>query len=97
MHEIKDDPFEMYLLSIRTGGRLPEHLQVAMLLWSYDERHCGVVKDYLEWVEHCRERDRLENAFRKRIGNIERNERFLSIIATVAMFFLAVVAVFLKG
>lgn len=91
-----NDPFEMYLLSIRTRRRLPDQLHGAMLLWSYDERYGGIVKDYLEWAEHCRERDRMENSLRKRIRDIERNERLLSVAATVTMFLFAVVAVALK-
>lgn len=90
------DPFEMYLLSIRIGGRLPDESHRKMLLWSYDDRYSGIVKDYLEWAEHCRERDRREDSLRKRMQEIERNERFLWIATTVAMFLFAIVAVALK-
>lgn len=86
MSEIKDDPNEMYLLSIRIGGRLPDELHRAMLLWSYDPRANGVVKEYLEWVDRCRERDEMNGKFRRRMASIERNERALNLAIMILMF-----------
>lgn len=94
MESERFDPLEMYLYSIRTGGRLPDELHGKMLLWSYDENHCGIVKNYLEWVEHCKKRDERKERLRKRIGGIERNERLLNLMVASGILLLAVLFAF---
>lgn len=88
---LKIDPQELYFLSIRTGRKLPDDLHNSMLLWSFDDKMSGIVKEYLEWADHCQHRDELENKLRERMRKIDQNERLVSLVALVSMFFIAAI------
>ena len=87
------DPHDLYLLSLRTGRRLPDQLHEHMLLWSFDDKAAPVVKDYLEWIEHCKRRDEASELTRKRMESIERMDRALNLLGLVAAFALVVALV----
>jgi len=78
--ELKSSPHEMYMLALRTGGRLPDDLHRSMILWGYDERHEGIVKGYFGWLEKCEEirKDRKESE--RRMRSIDFQERTLLVL-----------------
>lgn len=90
------DPHELYLFSLRTGRQLPDQLHNHMLLWSFDDTHSGVVKNYLEWVEHCKRRDENTERLRKRMESIEKMDRILN-LATMLVGILIVAALVISG
>lgn len=89
-------PQELYSISLRIGRKLPDQLHNHMLLWSFDDEHIHVVKDYLEWVEHCERRDEATERTRKRIESIEKMDRILN-LATMLVGILLVAALVISG
>lgn len=87
------DPGELYLFSLRTGRRLPDQLHEHMMLWSFDDNAAPVVKDYLEWIEHCKRRDEAAELTRRRMQSIEKMDKALNLLGLVAAFALVVALV----
>lgn len=90
------DPQELYVLSLRTGRQLPDQLHNHMLLCSFDENHARVVKDYLEWAEHCNRREENTERLRKKMESIEKMDRILN-LATMLVGILIVAALSISG
>ena len=76
-----EEPNELLLLSMRLGRRLPEELHLKMLLWSFDDTHAHVVKDYLEWIDHCQRRDENTERIKKRMQYLNKMNSILSLYA----------------
>lgn len=74
---MKHSPEEMYRHSIRTGRKLPDELHEAMLLWSFDPKQEGIVKEYLVWVKTCEEREKYRSRMDKRMRSIESTEKVI--------------------
>lgn len=64
-----------------------------MMLWSFDDNAAPVVKDYLEWIEHCKRRDEASERTRKRMESIERMDKALNLLLLVVGFALVVALV----
>ena len=69
---MKGDPVAMYLHSLRTFSRLPEDMHESMLLHSFNSATHGTVRDYLDWVRTCEEREEKMASFRRREKIIDR-------------------------
>lgn len=89
-------PQELYTWSLRHGRKLPDPLHNHMLLWSFDDEHSQVVKDYLEWTEHCERRDKATEKIMKRMQNIERMDKILNLTIMLLMILL-MAAFFISG
>ena len=72
VERMKSDPVCMYLHSLRTHSRLPEELHESMLIHSLDPASSERVRDYLEWVSACEERDERMDLFRRREAMVDR-------------------------
>lgn len=83
------DPQELYLLSLKTGKQLPEQLHNHMLLWSFDDNHSWVVKNYLEWAEHCNRRDEQTERLKERMESMEKMDRALNLAAILSAILLS--------
>jgi hypothetical protein len=90
------DPKELFLFSLRTGKKLPDELHNAMILWSFDDKHVEVVKDYFEWAEHCVRRDEAMEQTRKKIESTLKIDETLNLVCfLVILLFFA--SVFISG
>jgi hypothetical protein len=69
---MKSDPVCMYLYSLRTYSRLPDELHESMLIHSLDPASSESVRNYLEWVSACEERDERVALFRRREAMMDR-------------------------
>lgn len=59
------DPQAMYYHALRTHKRLPERLHEAMLLFSFHPEFREEVRQYLNWVVVCEERDARMESYKK--------------------------------
>lgn len=84
METMKGDPMAMYLHSLRTFSRLPEKLHEAMILHAFDPDYSKSVRDYLEWVRSCEERDARNADHRRREAMFDRAILASMTVATFA-------------
>jgi hypothetical protein len=72
----------LYVYSLRTQKKLPQHLHEMMLLWSFSDEGGYVCKLYLEWVKRC---DEFEDMRRKREKFERASERTMLLIMAVGI------------
>jgi len=89
-NKIKTNPQSMYFLSLSAKRKLPEELHSSMLLWSYSSEFKDLIKNYLDWVKVCEEREVKKIAYYIRK---KRQETFLLCCMSFCFFAL----VFLLG
>lgn len=91
--DLTSSPRDMYLYSLETKEKLPEHLHEAMMLWSFhpDPEIKEYVKMYLDWTERCEVRRKYKEKFERRILI---QEKILSVMAYVCGVSLLILLLF---
>jgi hypothetical protein len=85
---MKLDPTLMYLHSLRTNSRLSEELHETMLTYSLDPNNTWIVRNYLEWVSDCEERQNRMVFFYKREAMVDRMIFISMTLGTLVLVFL---------